>query len=141
MNELKGNEFLFQIEDPNNPDTFLDLGGLKTNSISWASEAVEITKKGSNGWRQIMNSCGVNSLDFSGEGFAEKSVTLKHLLTAMKNKSFLNCRLSMKLGDENVLQITVNSKITSLEFTGENDQGVPYTVSAMQAEEPDVQIF
>lgn len=141
MNELKGSEFLLQIEDPGNEGTFLTLGGLKTKSLTLNSEEVDITNHGSNHWREILEGAGIQNIEASGEGVAQKVQTLKLLLSSFMNNLHPNIRLVTTLGDENVLQITGAFKISSLELSGENDKEVPYSVSFLSAVKPDVQIF
>lgn len=141
MNELSGNKFLFEMEDPTSPGDFVTLGGLTTNSLAFNKEQVDVTTKDSEEWRKLLNGTGLKTADFSGEGVAQKVNTLKYLLDAYKNSAHINARLSMKLGDENVLQITVLSEISSFEFTGEQNQSVTYSISVVSAGVPDIQIF
>lgn len=141
MNELRGSEFLLQIEDPTNAGTYHTLGGLKSKTLTLNKEAVDVTNHGSQGWRQLLNNAGIQSLDCSGEGVTNKVVALQHLLTFFKQRSQVNLRLSMKLGDENVLQIDVQADITSFEFSGENDKEVPYSISFQSAAAPTMDIF
>lgn len=140
-NELKGSEFLLQVEDPTNAGTFFTLGGLKSKSLTMNKESVDVTNHGSQGWRQLLQGAGIQSLDCSGEGVTNKVVQLKYLLEAWKDRRFVSLRLSMKLGEEDVLIIDVNADITSIEFSGENDKEVPYSMSFQSADVPNIEIF
>lgn len=141
MNELKGSEFLLQVEDPLNVGTFDLLGGLKTKSGTLNGEPVDVTNHGSNGWRQLLNNAGINSIDVSGEGVTQRVETFKRVLEYWKNKQFLTWRLSMVFGAENVVLITGEFQNTSIEFSGENDKEVPYSLTLQSSGEPDIQIF
>lgn len=140
-NELKGNDFLLQIEDPLNPGTYNTVSGLRTNSATLNGEAVDTTSKGTNGWRRLLNGAGVNSIDLSGEGVTERTDIMKRVFTAFKARNFVNARLSMKFGAEDVVVITGAFKITAIELSGEQNKEVPYSLSLMSANEPDFQIL
>ena len=139
--EAKGSEFLLQVEDPLNAGTFDTMGGLKTKSGTLNGEAVDVTNHGSNGWREMLNGAGINSIDVSGEGVTQRVEVFKRVLEYWKNKAFLTWRLSMAFGAENVIQITGLFQTTSIEFSGENDKEVPYSLSLQNSGEPDIQIF
>jgi TP901-1 family phage major tail protein len=139
--ELKGSEYLLKIEDPLNAGTFLEVGGVKSKSMTLNGEAVDVTNHGSNGWRQLLNGAGINSIDFSGEGVTRKVDTIKMMLESWKDKNFVNMRLESLLGADNVLTITVLSQIVTIELSGENDKEVPYSLSFQSAGEPTIDIF
>lgn len=140
-NVLKGSEFDGRIEDPTSAGTWLDIGGLKSKTMTFNGESVDITNHGSNGWRQLLNGAGVNSIDASMEGVTNKVDSLKHIVQAWKERTHIRLQLRMLFGADNVLTIDVIAKITSIEFSGENDKEVPYSFSFQSADEPDMQIF
>lgn len=47
---------------------FSTVGGLRTSSMSFGSDAIDGTNYGSNQWRKIINEAGIRRFDVSGDG-------------------------------------------------------------------------
>jgi len=140
-NILKGSEFLLEVEDPGAPGNFSTLGGLKSKTLTLNGEPVDVTNHGSAGYRKLLNGTGINSIDVAGDGVTVKIDSLKDILEFWVNRAQLTFRVSIKLGADNVVQITGPFAIASIEFSGENDKEVPYSISLQSADKPDIQIY
>ncbi len=140
-NELKGSEFTLELEDPANVGVFELIGGLKSKSFTLNGEPVEVTNHGSNGWRELLNGAGLQSMDVSGEGVTQQTATIKRLFEAWRDNQLVKARIKLLLGAEDVIQITGDFKVATIELSGENDKEVPYSTSLMSSGRPDLQIF
>lgn len=115
-----------------NLEVFKTIGGLRTNSLSFASEAIEISNHGSNQWRQIKDGAGFRTMSVSGDGVYTSAANYRQMeLDALANN--LVC-----LGFVDVTAGRVYHgcfKIVSLEVSGEYNGEANYSLSAESADE------
>jgi TP901-1 family phage major tail protein len=64
----KGREVLLKIGDGATTEVFTTIGGLNTTGLTINNEQVDITNKGSGGWRELLEGAGVQSMGISGSG-------------------------------------------------------------------------
>lgn len=64
----KGRAFILKIGDGAMPEVFSTIGGMRATSLSINNETVDITNKGSGGWRDILSGAGTRSIAVSGSG-------------------------------------------------------------------------
>ena len=114
MAKACGALFLMTIETAV-PGTFVDIGGIQTNSLTINNEAVDVTDKGSAGWRELKPECGILSASMSGSGFVTDAAGFDLAHAAMLAKTLVNMEVTSELGDsyEGLFQIT------SIERSGE----------------------
>jgi TP901-1 family phage major tail protein len=85
MAAQKGKDVLIKVD---NSGTYQTIGGLRSSSITLNDEAVDITNKSSNGYRELLAGGGVNSISISGSGVFTDSATeglLKDMYLAQQN--------------------------------------------------------
>jgi TP901-1 family phage major tail protein len=64
-----GSGIIISIEDENNSPSLQVIAGLRTRSIAFNHETVDVTNANSTGlWRELLSSGGVRSATFSGDG-------------------------------------------------------------------------
>lgn len=63
-----GAAFLLCMSDGGAPETFRTVAGLRTTQMSFITEPVVVTNKGSGGWRELLPAGGVKSVSISGAG-------------------------------------------------------------------------
>jgi TP901-1 family phage major tail protein len=63
-----GSAFLLKIGDGEDPLAFETVAGLRTTQMSINGQAVNVTHKDSNGWRELLSGAGVRSLSVSAAG-------------------------------------------------------------------------
>lgn len=68
MTAQPGRDLLLKIEDDNNTDTYLTIGGLRSRSISLNSHLVDVSHSESNGWRELLGGAGLSQASISGSG-------------------------------------------------------------------------
>ena len=64
----KGSAFLLKVGDGGNTPVFATVAGLRTTQLSINGESVNITSKGSGGWRELLSGAGTRSVSVSGAG-------------------------------------------------------------------------
>ncbi|HZV11039.1 MAG TPA: phage tail tube protein, partial [Novosphingobium sp.] len=68
MTAQSGAAFLLKITDGASPPNYQTVAGLRTTQLSIAGQAVVITTKDSNGWRDLLNNGGARSISVSAAG-------------------------------------------------------------------------
>jgi TP901-1 family phage major tail protein len=68
MSAEKGSAFLLKVGDGATPPVFATVAGLRTTQLSVNGEAVNITSKDSDGWRELLSGAGVRSVSVAGSG-------------------------------------------------------------------------
>ena len=68
MSAEKGSAFLLKVGDGGAPPVFATVAGMRTTQMSVNGEAVNVTSKDSEGWRQLLSGAGVRSVSVSGSG-------------------------------------------------------------------------
>lgn len=77
----KGSAFLLKISDGGATPVFTTLAGLRTTGLTINAESVNITNKGSNGWRDFLGGAGIRSVSLSGSGVFTNSAAETRLRT------------------------------------------------------------
>jgi predicted secreted protein len=113
-------------------EVFKTIGGLRTNSLSFASEAIEISNHGSNQWRQIKDGAGFRTMSVSGDGVYTNAANYRQMeLDALANN--LVCLGFVDVSSGRVYHGCF--KIVSLEVSGEFNGEANYSLSAESADE------
>ncbi|KLE34463.1 phage major tail protein, TP901-1 family [Aurantiacibacter luteus] len=68
MTAQKGSAFLLKIGDGAQPPTYATVAGLRTTQMSINGNAVVVTHKGSDGWRDLLSGAGTRSVSVSAAG-------------------------------------------------------------------------
>lgn len=68
MSAQTGAAFLLKITDGSTPPNFQTVAGLRTTQMSVAGQAVVVTSKDSNGWRELLSGGGARSVSISAAG-------------------------------------------------------------------------
>ena len=96
----RGRDFLIKIGDGASPPTYTTLGGLQSNDYSAALNPVDITNKGSNGWRELMPNGGVQQVTITGTGeFDANSAQFKIVKNAFFNRVLIQAEIIDQVGD------------------------------------------
>jgi len=129
MAAQKGKDLLLKI-DIDGTDAFVTMAGLRSRSIAFNSETVDITHQDSAGeWRQLLAGAGVKSARITGAGIFKDAET-----DAVIRQIFFD-------GDIRNWQIIVPDfgeiqgpfQIANLEFTGRHDGEVSFEVGLESA--------
>jgi len=77
-----GAAFLLRMADGGEPEAFRTVAGLRTTQMTFTTDPVVVTNKGSGGWRELLPTGGVKSVSISGAGVftgSEAELALKAL--------------------------------------------------------------
>jgi len=123
-NERSGVDFILKIDVDGVP-TYTEMGGLRTKSLSFNGDGIDVTNHGSNLWREFIDGGGVNSMSVSGSGVVNDSSTL----TVARTKFLARTLTRFQLLDGNGDTYTGFFKITALEYSGAHDAEQTWSIS------------
>lgn len=111
---------------------YKDIGGLRTNTFAFASDAIENSNRGTNQYRKIVDGAGMRQMSISGDGVYNNSET--YLL--LEDKTFDNLLVCLAFVDALAGKIYYGCyKITALEGSGAFDGEATFTMSAVSSGE------
>jgi TP901-1 family phage major tail protein len=64
----KGSAFLLKVGDGGSPPVYATVAGMRTTQMSVNGEAVNVTSKESQGWRELLSGAGVRSVSVAASG-------------------------------------------------------------------------
>ncbi len=120
-----GKDFLLKIEDSGTPGTYLDVGGFRSNSFSMNNETIDITSKSSNNMRELLSGGGVQSFSTSGSGVFMDDTTFTNVEGLARSKALHKWQIVVP--DFGTYE--AEFQVTSLEFSGEHNGEVTYSIS------------
>lgn len=108
-------------------EVFQTVGGLRSKSIAFNAEAIDVSNHGSNQWKQIKDAAGMRSVSVSGSGVYVNEAVFK----AMESQAFAQTLVCLAFIDASAGRCYSGCfKITSLENAGEYDGEATYSMSA-----------
>ena len=121
----RGSAFLLKIGDGSATPTFSTVAGLKTTQLSINGNAVEITNKGSGGWRELLSGAGVRSVSVAASGIFTGSAAE----TQVKRLALSGALESYQLSFESGEQMQGEFLVTRLEYAGDFNGERNYTIA------------
>lgn len=131
MPAKKGRSFVLQHSDGTSPVSYTTIAGLRSNSIAINNELVDITNKDDSGWRKGLEQGGVKSVTLSGSGVFTDSTTEGLIRTAMLNGT----HELLKIKDEDNDEFQGTFQVTSLEYAGEYNGEITYSMTFESVDE------
>ena len=129
MAAQKGSALLLKIGADNtaaaSADTYTTVGGGRSTGITMNDEAVDVTTKDSSGIRELLANGGIQTCSISASGIFTDAASEGTLRTAFASANFSN--FEVVLPDLGTYQ--GKFMISSLEYTGEHNGEVTYSVS------------
>ena len=134
MAAQKGLDMLIKMDISGTQTT---IGGLRSSSISLSDESLDVTNKDSSGTRTLLAGGGVNSIAISGSGVFTDSASEVALRTSYQAQQNTTNGSSSQTAAFETFQFLVPNlgtytgafNITSLEYAGEYNGEVTYTMS------------
>jgi len=123
MAAQKGSALLLKIDDGGG--SFETVGGLRSTSISFNDEAVDVTTKDSANFRQLLANGGTQTVSISGSGVFTDAASETTLKTAFGASSFSNYQVIVP--DFGTFEGAF--MIATLEYAGEYNGEVTYSVT------------
>ena len=121
----RGSAFLLKIGDGSETPTYSTVAGLKTTQLSINGNAVEITNKGSGGWRELLSGAGVRSVSVAASGIFTGSAAEAQV----KSLALLGNLESYQLSFDSGEQMQGEFLVTRLEYAGDFNGERNYTMT------------
>ncbi|MBB4210997.1 TP901-1 family phage major tail protein [Rhodothalassium salexigens DSM 2132] len=124
MTAESGAGFLLKAGDGSSPENYTTLAGLRSTSMTVNAGSVDITHKGSGGWRELLGRAGVRSLSVSAAGvFMDASAETRVRQNALDGR-LASYQLVFANGDS----FEGRFLVTALAYAGDHDGERSYTV-------------
>ena len=121
----RGSAFLLKIGDGAATPTYSTVAGLKTTQLSINGNAVEITNKGSGGWRELLSGAGVRSVSVAASGIFTGSAAEAQVKALALSGALESYQLSFESGD----QMQGEFLVTRFEYAGDFNGERNYTIA------------
>jgi TP901-1 family phage major tail protein len=121
----RGSAFLLKIGDAGNPPNYSTVAGLKTTQLTVNGNAVEITNKGSGGWRELLSGAGVRSVSVAASGIFTGSDAEIQVRSLALSGAIAAYQLTFESGEQMQGQFLV----TRLEYAGDFNGERNYTLA------------
>lgn len=105
------------------------VGGIRSKSLAFSSEAVDITNEDSDEWKSILDKAGVRSLEVSGSGVYSNY----EVAAAVRTKALANDLVEMMIIEKSGFIFAGPFKLASFEISGEYDAESNLSISASSA--------
>jgi TP901-1 family phage major tail protein len=106
---------------------FKSTGGLRSKSLSFSAEGIDITNEESNEWKVMLDKAGIRSLEISGSGVYNNYTVFQSLVDAFLTNQ-LTCLMFVEVKTGKLYEGCF--KLTSLEISGDYDAESNYSISA-----------
>ncbi|MEL6289400.1 MAG: phage major tail protein, TP901-1 family [Pseudomonadota bacterium] len=125
----RGRDLLLKV-DPERNGTYVTIAGLRTRTLAFNAESVDITHSESAGhWRELLAGCGVRSARVAGSGLFKVAQSDEVLRAAFFAGTLLACELAIP----DFGSIAGEFHIAALEFAGRHDGEVTFEVALESA--------
>jgi TP901-1 family phage major tail protein len=106
---------------------FKTIGGLRTHSMNFGSEAIDGTNYGSSQWKKIIDGAGIRSMSVSGDGVFNDDANFE----ALQDAALANTNVDLVFVDVSSGVIFLGEfKVTSFELGAAHDAEGTYSMSA-----------
>ena len=128
MAKFCGKDFLVQLETA--PSVYTTIAGMRSTGMTINKETVDVTDKGDTPWRQLLDGCGIKSMELSGSGIFTDAAVMKTIMTEMlTGDASINAKLISGAGDTFVGKF----HIPSFERNGEYNGAEQFSISLASA--------
>lgn len=121
----RGSAFLLKIGDGAPTPAYATVAGLKTTQLSINGDAIAITNKGSDGWRELLSGAGVRSVSVAASGIFTASSAETSVRALALSGSLQDYELSFESGD----RMRGKFLVTRLEYAGDFNGERNYTLA------------
>lgn len=120
-----GAAFLLRLHEGGQGENYQTIAGLRTTQMSFNTDPVVVTNKGSGGWRELLPSGGVRSVSISGAGVFTGSLAEQRLKQIAMAGSVDRFEVSFESGD----RLRGNFQVTRLDYAGDFNGERSYTLA------------
>jgi len=125
MSAEKGSAFLLKVGDGGAPPVFATVAGMRTTQLSVNGEAVNVTSKDSEGWRELLSGAGVRSVSVAGSGIFTGSAAE----TRIKANALAGLIDDYELSFESGERLRGQFLLTRLDYAGDHNGERTYALS------------
>jgi len=130
MAAQKGKDLLIKLGDGGAPEAFTAMAGLRTTSLGFNAQTVDITNADStNMWRELLANAGVRSASVSGSGVFKDAAADATVRTVFFAQDLKNWRIVVPDFGE----ITGAFAVTALQYEGTHDGEVRMSLTLASA--------
>lgn len=120
-----GAAFLLRMSNGAEEETFDVVAGMRTTQLSFSSETIVTTHKGSGGWRELLQAGGIRSVSVSGAGvFTGSEAELR-----LKSRAMMGGVDRFELSFESGERIRGQFQVTRLDYAGDFNAERTYTLN------------
>lgn len=121
-----GQAIVMSFKDDAGSPVYVPVAGLRTRSISFNAESVDVTNADSTGaWRELLSACGVKSCSMKGDGVFTDDTGFE----AVRDAFFEGTTRDAKILIPGLGTFEGKFKVTSLEFSGDYNKEVTASLS------------
>jgi TP901-1 family phage major tail protein len=125
MAAQKGSDLLIKV-DSNGSGTFLTIGGMRSKSISFNAETVDVTDSDSSGkWRELLEGGGIKSATLTGSGIFKDSASEEDV----RGYFFAQTIVEYQFIIPDFGTVEGLFQVTSLDYAGEYNGEVTYSMT------------
>lgn len=129
MTAQKGKDLLLKL-DTDGAGTFATVAGLRSRSLSFNAQTVDVTNADSSGaWRELLGEAGIKSAALSGSGVFKDAATDASVREVFFAGAIRNWQVIVP--DFGTVQGVF--QVTSLDYAGEHDGEMTYDLSLASA--------
>lgn len=121
----KGNAFLLKVSDGAPTPSYQTVAGLRTTQLSLSGDAVVVTNKGSNGWRELLSGAGVRQVSITGAGVFNGSAAEDKLRGNVLSGAIDDYEVSFESGQ----RLRGRFLVTRLDYSGDFNGERNYTLN------------
>lgn len=121
----KGRAFLLKHSTGVTPVNYQTVGGARVSSIQINGETVNVSDKDSDGWQVLLAGAGERSVTINASGVFKDTAAEALMRTAAMNQTIEDFQVLFENGD----YFAGNFIVSTLEYTGENNGAVTYSMT------------
>lgn len=121
----KGSAFLLKVSNGAPTPVYQTVAGLRTTQLSVSGDAVVVTNKDSNGWRELLSGAGVRQVSLSGAGVFNGSAAEEKLRANVLSGVLDDYEVSFESGQ----RIRGRFLVTRLDYSGDFNGERNYTLN------------
>ena len=125
MSAEKGSAFLLKVGDGGAPPVFATVAGMRTTQLSVNGEAVNVTSKESEGWRELLSGAGTRSVSVAASGIFTGSAAE----TRIKANALAGLIDDYELSFESGERLAGRFLLTRLDYAGDHNGERTYAIA------------
>lgn len=120
-----GAAFLLKLRQGGEAEQYVTVAGLRTTQMTFTTNPVVVTNKGSGGWRELLPTGGIKSVSISGAGVFTGSAAE----TQLKNRALTGAVDHFEVSFESGERLRGIFQIARLDYSGDFNGERTYTLA------------